>query len=228
MKKIGFIFFSLILCSCVPMQYEEGEQSELSFEDKTRRPASEKKNTEEEVISEVSNLEVRLGDRYYIANVFKDVFGPSFNNSSHVYTNVISKQGVFGGGCDLYERSLRGVNTTSVENAWHQCFDTNWNTDQSLKSTTLREGWRVRACELIISSNGTAVNHAFSKAQVDRNDDAYAEGLNKLYQLFYPLEDLPKSTQTEMLNWAEQINDTQEFWESSLLAFCITPGWQIP
>lgn len=223
MKNIFILLLAGSLYSCMPTDYTKKVASNLNFSDNTREPTSE-----ETVVSEVTSLDLRTGDRFYIASVLNEVFGANYNAGNRVYDNVVKNQGVFGGGCDLYEKSFKGATSGTLEFPWQNCFDSNWNSDQILQSTTLREGWRVRTCELIIKDNPTAVTYAFNKANVDSSGAPSKDGLNSLYKLFYPLDEIPDSVANIMLSWEGEISDNEEFWEASLLTFCISPEWQIP
>lgn len=213
---------SLNLVGCLPTAYKDLEKGDLVIET-NRKPGSVVTN-EEFVVSEQ-----RLGDRFYIESVFKNVFGPSYDTSSLVRSNIILKQSVFGGPCDIYEASKKGEDTDVAEFANLGCFDGNWNNDMIVGSTSLREGWRIRACEQVIASNSTAVTYAFNKAGVSTSDSVPVtyEKVNSMYKLFYPVDDLADAAYQEIKGHDTSMGRT-DFWKSVLVSFCITPQWQVP
>ena len=79
-----------------------------------------------------------------------------------------------------------------------------------------------------MNENSRGITHAYLKANVNENIAPEYESVNRLYKLFYPLKDLPQQTYDILQAGADSISDTEEFWRSALLTFCITPGWQIP
>lgn len=219
-KTTLLAIFLLFVSGCLPMSYKDLKKGDLVIET-NRKPGSI--SDSEEIVS----AEIRLGDRFYIESVFKSVFGPSYDSSSIVTTNIVNQQSVFGGPCDFYERSLL-PNSRTLEKPRSNCFDSNWNTEMVIGSTSLREGWRVRSCELVVKNNPTAVQYVFNRASIDSNNDSLSyEKVNLLYKMFYPVEDLPEAVFQEIYAYDESIERT-ELWKSVLIAFCVSPEWQVP
>lgn len=225
-KMYRFILLSTIVLSfagCLPTSYKDLEKGDLVIET-NRKPGSVVSTSEDYITSEQ-----RLGDRYYIESVFREVFGPSYDTSSFVRNNIVVRQSVFGGPCDVYEASKKGENTTAMEFPNFGCFDANWNTDVIVGSTSLREGWRIRACEQIVSSNSTAVTYALNKAGVSTSSGVQVtyEAVNSMFKLFYPIEELTDTAYQEIKAYDVSMGRT-DFWKSVLVIFCITPEWQVP
>lgn len=216
-KILNVILICYLFASCIPVEIDGTEKQEYNYEDNERSPSS---------ISSISKAfrKARTGDRFYIASVLKRVFGSSYDNNSYIRTNIIVNQGVFGGGCDKYENSTKGENSTTAEFLWNVCYDSNWNTDQILESSTLKEGWIVRTCELIIKNNSTAVTHALNQAKVGSDIEVDYDGLNRLYQLFYITDDLPNSAYNTLIKYKDDFSRS-EFYTNSLLTFCVSSAW---
>lgn len=217
-KMYKLLSLLIVLISCSPSEYVEETSSALEFEDNSRRIASKEDFS-------FAHRVVRSGDRVFIANKLLNIFGTSQLASSYIFDNIVSQQGVFGGGCDLYDRTYQGKD--SLLNAWEGCFSAQENSPQIVSSNTLKEGYRIRACELLITHNEVSFDHAMTKAQVINADHITVDGLNRVYQLFYPTQALPDETAKIFFDYQEEFS-TRELYRYSMLSFCLSEGWIIP
>ena len=94
MKLLYSFSILLIVSACVP---QAEESSELYFQNLKNSGSNFKK---EEYISATK---VRTGDRFYVANVFANIFGPT--SVTPVTNNIIKKMSEFGGPCSVQEAS---------------------------------------------------------------------------------------------------------------------------
>mgnify|MGYP000100130356 CR=1 FL=1 len=225
MFNILLVFLAaLFLAGCNPAEFLEEKDNEFAFEDLSGEAGIRGPSSLEEDQEQFRSIQMQ--NRFYIASVFEQVFGPTFNRSNIIRNTVINKQGVFGGNCDVYTRSRVGTKG-ALEFPYENCLDPNWNTDMAVTSTTLREGWMLQACERTINENAAGVNYAFEKAGVSQDDsEVNLENLNALYKLFYPLESIDQDSANFMISESQNFESNSKFWEASLLTFCISPKWQ--
>lgn len=221
-----FVLSLFLGVSCVPVEMQEDEKSEVEFLDQR----------EKEIIGgeEEASRNLRMGDRIFVESVFKEVFGDSIVSShwDQAYRLVYSKQGVFGGGCDLYEKNWEetGPAANNYRNPdWrNDCFQSFRNNSQVGLSTTVRAGWTIKFCEYTINRNPAAVAHAYNKAGVDPVNSALnMENYKKLHKLFYPLKPIPNRMEQQVGSMSAA-DDQSESWDMLLLALCVSPDWQIP
>ncbi len=209
---------------CNPADYVEEEGAQFSYLDNSggRSPSSSE--------GDVSFRTLRIGDRFYVKSVFENVFGPTYNRNAIVVNNIIKKQDVFGGNCDPNEGSFwLTAEKSYVVSEFEQygCYG-NKDAKMIMASTTLREGWRTRACEETIEANAEGITYAMAKAKVDIDSSPDYSNLNRIYQLFYPLDDLDSEVATELISSFSSFSDAEEFWKSMLLTVCLSPAWQVP
>lgn len=218
--KLACLTGLVLQVGCMPTDYGKLTESEVEFQD-NRKPASEESST-----LEASSRLVRLGDRYYVQAIFKNAFGPNYDQGNIVYNSVMRQPSSFGGQCDMYERARNG---TTIENRESECFDPNWNTPQVIPSTPLREGWRIKVCEYVLKSNTTSVNYAFNKAGINANTDTMSDAkMQELFKLFYPSKRAPASLSNAFKESEAQFSTKRSMWEAALLSLCVSPDWQIP
>lgn len=165
-----------------------------------------------------------MADRKYLASVFKNVYGPDYDKNNFVNRNIMTNQEIFGAPCDIYEVEYK-ENSRSVIDQSTRCHSQTWNTDHSVGSTTLRQGWITRTCEQY-SARKVFSSYALTNAGIDISEDnfSYAK-VDSLYKLFSPQRKLHLSIYNVLMqNKGSLTND--EFWKATLTAFCISPDWQ--
>lgn len=230
--KLNFIFLFFILLnsiSCVPVALEEGEEDEVSilFQD-AREKYGKKKNTIE------ANRQLRIGDRFYVESVLKDIFGESIITAQgdQAYQLIYRRQGTFGGGCDFYSNNIEetgaGSGNYKTPDKRLNCFESPYNNSQVGQSTIVRAGYMVKFCEFTIERNPAAVGHAYDKVDIDPSSTAInMKNFSKLHKLFYPLE-TPNQKFSSLLKELNNDQDKKEAWDTILLSLCVSPDWQIP
>ena len=230
-KRLSFILFVLSLgYSCVPVEVDEDLKSDVQFEDLRVDFGIAKGDGVE------ARRAVRFGDRYFVESVLENAFGESVKTSwgDQSYNLIFKRQGVFGGGCDLYERNYEETGSAAgnyrLPEKRQNCFDENRITDQVGNSTVIRSGYMVKFCEYTLSKNNTARNFAYNKANIDPDStEINPQNFQRLYQLFYPNRSLA-STSQRVLKDMESGTDLarEESWDVLLMALCVSPDWQIP
>ena len=235
-KPFSLIFLLVSLLfgfSCVPIPMEEMEEkTDVVFNDFRQQFGSQGDGLE-------GTRDIRFGDRYYIENVILEIFGPSVRSSygDQIYELVFKQQGTFGGACDYYAINYEEWSNSSGyrnPNKRNGCFQTDRSNSPIAKSNTVRAGYIIKLCEHIVDRNKAARDFAYNRAGINPSEDELSnQKVYDLYKLFYPIGRMPAGMKdvisevnntTELKTSGEKVED----WNSMLLAFCVSPGWQIP
>lgn len=228
----------LILQSCMPGEYQDLEKTDVIIEENESYKSGDGDSRTPAGSDDGSSVSIspQLGDRFYIESVFKNVFGPEVSYANIVHHRIIKNQNVFGGPCDpyenLYKENYRGDGSryyTSI-NLNANCQSGVENTTKlHLSSTSLRQGWIIRTCEDLLRYNSKAVNYALETAgalkSANFHGDFSYETVNNLYKTFTGVKDLDPSVHQVMLENKNGLSE-REFWEATLMTFCISPDWQ--
>ena len=236
------IFLILVVhsCSCIPGGQEK---SELLFQNLAQ--SSDPGVSQQES----SGAPLRLGDRFYVANVLAEVFGPT--STPIIFNNIIPNMNEFGGPCNIQEGSMATFDKIEdpkfigrdYEGSIGQrldyyylgpkefpslkCFTKNYNVSTFLSSSTMREGWRIRTCNEILHLDAN-VDFAAGKIDGITGQPPSNDQLKKLYQLFYPEEKPTEQVITGLQEVSSLSGGNLEKWRHVLLTLCMSPGWQIP
>ena len=197
-----------------------------------------------------TRAQVPMGDRQYVTNVLLDVFGPAAK--SVVHGSILSKPGVFGGPCDLYENAMiektRGWIWASQEN---RCFDNfyspvtvdqaednyaNTQVPTSKQSNTIRAGWKIAACEKIVEiadARNFAIEKLFRQIGVNVSGSTppgpASDSITSAFHLFYPEQPLSGAALSSLQAVSSGIGDSNNIkWKWILLPLCISAGWEVP
>lgn len=225
-KSFQFFIFILVFSSCVPSNYSDKESSEVSFKDNSVSSASTRGPSSQggSVYTDPGSVNLVLANRYVVASTLSQVFNIPVEHVS--IRDIYEAQDIFGGSCVQQDTNLYLVgNRRYLEGYEQRCFSRNYNTDESLSSTAVRQGWMIRTCERLINHYNYS-SRALNQVGIQQRDSLNYEKLNKLYQMFYPLENIPKETYSTIESYQSSLT-ADELWKASLLTFCISPGWQI-
>lgn len=192
-----------------------------------------------------NNLDLRIGDQFYIDSAITNIFGDDSDTQNLIDQELRSQTAVFGGACDPYEKSASRTfksdgTTLSFTPSCPSLSDT---TATSIpKNSPVREAYRMRLC-LKLSSSLTAVGRAIQKAKnldhdITSNDLSLISNseLESVYELFYfpaePTQDIISSL-SDLVARVEVLNSSQpepiqslESWKAVLMTLCASPDWQ--
>lgn len=224
MKKIIFLSMVLVLgSSCIPLAKEAADKAASFTEKKSDSGSSSGSNDRTVASTPVDDkasfdaLEVqqqtRLSEREYVFNVFVDVFGPSGDVLNSVTRNLIFFQGVvFNGACSNYEAqyvdnaSVALNGTFIIDDVKNNCSATTINNMMIGTEGSVREGYRVQACENAVKNDtqllyllntvtgGSYVVANFPSAVPAVSDDY----IKKIYARFYPARPIPDEIFTSL------------------------------
>ncbi len=211
----------LLLASCVP---EEATDRKLRFEDldseakegteKSRRatsfPQRSANGQKEGAFLGVGALDIRHGDRFYIANMVTSIFGSDAESTARDL--IRNKSSLFGGICDRYRDS--------------GCDAKDSNTVFSY-SNTARAGMMTKVCETLVRRNGS-LDFSLRRNGLTRTAEITADNINRQYRLFYPKRKAPEAFVNKLMEASTVIDRTDDRWRVVTLAICLSPGWLIP
>jgi hypothetical protein len=184
-------------------------------EDKLTARAQSPNGVEYGVVRTAQNR-VKLGDRFYVASVLSQVFGPE--SDATVNALIRNNPVAFGGPCDQFGRE--GGNGCAGRLSSSQV-------TILPGSMATREGLRMRACEAIVQKDAALVFALtqITKASPDKApDDATIEGA---YELFFPGAEAPDEVVAALGDVAGQGDKALESWRLVLLTLCLSPDWQL-
>ena len=234
LKFLNVLFLITTISSCVANK----ELAETVFENKSvsRRIASEKKKSDFEALS--VQMSQRIGDREYIQNVFKYVFGTSADTL--VTSLVFNNSAAYNGSCAQYEAVYSEVGVASgggyiIDDAKANCNLSTLNLPVIGTENTLREGARLQACEVLVN-NDNALFYAIEKELgTVANRAAFVTNptpsvIGKIYQRFYPSQVIEPLFLEGLVNIANsnQLTTSKDRFKLVILTICMTADWQIP
>ena len=144
-----------------------------------------------------------------------------------------TKWTTLGGGCDPYDKSYTVDNEIELPNT--ACKGANFNSIAIGESSSIREGFRIGACDQLVSNPKCLLN-ALKKINGALRASgeilpSSADSINQVYALFYPYQNNNSEKSKKALidlhkKLAEETPSDQ--WKNLVLAVCLTPWWQIP
>lgn len=240
MKKIYFILFLNLISflGCVPKLEQVKDDSSSSYADKNldRKIASE--NTKAIFNALDVQMNVRIGDREFIQNVFIDVFGPSADS---IVKQFINNNGMaLNGGCSQYEatyadNSTAGATSLIIDDIKSSCDYSVFNLPIVGIENSIREGLRIQACEKVVN-DPTALVYLIDNVTGTSNVLATLNTIptdlhiTKIYNRFYP-EKLIKPEVLESLRNISQsttLTTAKDKFKLVALTVCMSADWQIP
>jgi hypothetical protein len=171
----------------------------------------------------------RIGDRHYISAVLRQVYGSGAD--AILFEDIDRRISSFGGPCDPHTELFANATRTYVGDRTFNCHDEDY--VQSLASsepltTTLREGWRIRACERL-TYNTTTVNFALGRIHGGgATVNPTSSTLTNAYQMFYPGRTPSSQELSALTSVSDQGTTVSERWRFVLVTLCMSPGWETP
>lgn len=178
-----------------------------------------------------TTYEALLVDRFYLRNLFLDVFGPSAANVASLNV-LLNNASVMGSHCSVYED--HAVLNTAGNRARHRAMDAcstasvNYLTAQNVpKPSVTRQAYVNKACSDFVTTTAT-FNHVMAKISAEPNPAASPENLLKLFHLFYRAHPEPHLGLIESL----QLMFSGPFpakneWRAVINAVCTSSHWQV-
>ena len=169
----------------------------------------------------------RMVSRYYLADVFREVFGnPTFSIDTAIKP-VLYKPTIFGTACDV-NSSYAAQDCGAILSGTGG--------DLLLESTTIRQLTKLKACEDILGSNYTIYTAAglvngMSTATAPK--ELTDEMLPEIYALFFRMRSM---TPAELKGYSAMVKalkaktpavTTVDVWRAVLLAVCESPEWEV-
>jgi peptidoglycan hydrolase-like protein with peptidoglycan-binding domain len=232
------ILVSLSMTACVPKLQQDASTTASGFTDKTleRKLASE--SAENNFNALTVSMNVRIGDREYIQNVFEDVFGPS---ARALVKSFIMAQGMaLNGGCSQYEAVYADPVTAGlsmvIDDDYANCGYSVYNLPIIGTENSIREGLRIQACEKVVSTTATLFYLIDSVTGVTNvQTSAFAtnptdEHIKNIYNRFYPGQTIPADvllSLKQIVNSSAVTTSTNRF-NLVALTICMSADWQIP
>jgi hypothetical protein len=176
---------------------------------------------------------IRLGDRFFVESVLKDIYGPSV--ATITTPLIFTRLSFLGGPCDLKERSTSIVNSRLAIN-YLSCQGADLLDDHATllpQSSSLRAGLITKAC-LSINALDSAVLYAAQAAGAGSTLAwPSSSQIANAYKLFYPGRTLRTDSEAALnavVNGAKTNFPSApiEGWRYLLLSVCNTPEWQQP
>lgn len=164
-------------------------------------------------INSVCLANPRFGNRYFVANVLMDIFGP--DSQEIINTEILSKPMIFGGACSIM------TSTDRMSNDWIDAcprglVDSKIGpfSNEKLQRMSIVE----KTCLRLVQKEST-LNFVYNKKNTD---------VNNIIKLFYPVRNLT----TEQVRNAKKIltekRDPKINFQELIYALCISEEWQIP
>lgn len=227
----------LILQSCMPGEYDDMEKTDVFIEENESYNSFDRSRNPSGDLDESSvQISPQMADRFYISNVLIDIFGEQVDQYGLINHRIVRNQAIFGGPCDKYER-VYNENTRSdgskfftSQNVDSECrAGVEWTTKHHLNSTSLRQGWMIRTCEDIFAHQPQAIQYALGNLGILTNSvytkDRSYEHVQSIYQAFHGVKSLHREVYETLLVHGKDLSD-KDFWEGTLMTFCISPEWQ--
>ena len=173
----------------------------------------------------IGQLNIPLGNRFFIVNFLEDIFGKdniSKHGNDEYYLShknweqnldsysaalqttsryFLSKQSIWGGPCDIYDMS-EGGRKALLEFKKYICFvgGGRINSNFSTSSSVVKEGLKIKACEKILQ-NESAIAHALGKVDLEPNSSEINNvNILKVYSLFFPTRETNNDLTLEAIN----------------------------
>ncbi len=202
-----FYFLLIFLFSCGPMGtslYDHTENLDTT--------SSTPKN----------NDQVIIADRFYIRDLFLDVFGNEIEGI--INGRILFKPMIFGGITDFYDSSIKKFSQFEFPEA--RLKDNNPGKHKVKPSSIIKEGWIIDSCLKIYKNYNDSFNSVFSKNSIDKNKEINKEDVQKIYELFYSFSEISDETYNEIYKF-EDLIDNEKKWDYVLLSICVSPFWKV-
>ena len=183
-------------------------------------------------LSAALESQLRIGDRFQVASVFKDVFGTSSLITNSLQTYIFQQYAAFGRPCDLFVTTLAN-DCINYANSQAAIISPN---------TSLREAYRLQACYHILNGDPSAELPLKNVISQVRNISIGSVNLGTLtapteadaagiYSLFFRVQDPSAEIVSNLMNLSAEVyaeDGALEAWRMAALAACTSPDWQIP
>ena len=141
---------------------------------------------------------------------------------------VLKQTSDFNGSCNMLEQDSSCITNRGLTDERQQ--------ELALESispvTSVREGFRISACVDISKLDAAVKNVVFNVSGAE--DTAFDKSVHtdKIFELFYPAQIMADDAYGAVSDLVDQMVASGEknidVWRNVSLAFCKTPGWQIP
>lgn len=225
----------IIFSSCVPTSDQVPDSVQFTDKKLDRKIASENAKNTFNALSVQMNI--RIGDREYIQNVFIDVFGTGAD--ALVRPFIINQGPSLNGGCSQYEATYADnlvVNAAlPIDDVKVDCNLSVLNLSVIGSENVIREGQRLQACEVVVN-NSTALFYLIDKVTGITNVQASfatnptVDHIKKIYSNFYPAQSIPSDVLTGLLDLgaSTSLTTAKDRFKLIALTICMSADWQIP
>ena len=176
----------------------------------------------------IFNKKPRHGDRFFVAAVFKRIFGPEAQQIVHA--NIIKKQRIFGGGCSPYD--VIGVRDPASKERKSltpdmECFIglSDSKIAPFIDGGVIRSGFITKTCEQLIGKKSTR-EYAYRSLGLDPRKGISANELQNMYSSFYSGRYLNEGQVAAMLTNQRKLPKRKQV-KLLLLSICSSEQWQI-
>ncbi len=167
---------------------------------------------------------VLVQNRQYVYDLMMEVFTSATTPVPDLQTLlrhwVLNRPGQYGLACDPYSSHTGNDCGGAISNA---------NLSYHVDDNTVRESYRVQACENILGMD-QAVYAAMEKLPV-KSAAPTSETIREVYALFYRGDEASDSVVTSLQAFDRKLalqNETNlERWRALILQVCESPGWQL-
>lgn len=171
-----------------------------------------------------------LVDRFYIVNLFKDVFGPKALLAQSIRVDVRPQD--LGSACSVYSYyfKINPVNGAPIENdPRERCSATSPDLTSPAvipQATVTSQVLIAHACSDMVN-NATTMNYALSRIQASGVPAATEANILKAYRLFYKVGAEPHKGLTDsLLVMLPQTGVTADHWRVVINTICSSGFWQ--
>jgi hypothetical protein len=155
--------------------------------------------------------ELRLGDRTFVANFLKSMFGTKSNDL--ISSEILQNTSAYGGVCNLYDGD------TGCDAFTDQSTQSSW--------TIVRQASITKTCEQLLDDDEN-VKFALNRLGLSQASKPTVASIKVMYESFF-LGDVPTQDQLNQLTLVSNVSKTPfESYRLLLLAMCLIPDWQVP
>lgn len=240
----------MVLSSCVPKSSDLGEAAQFSNKKGDRKIANDNNNNNNNNNNTINNenalsnfnaltvsMNVRIGDREYIQNVFIDIFGPASDNIVRPY--ILNQGTALNGGCSQYEATYADNVTINaalpIDDSRADCNLSIINLPVIGSENAIREGQRIQACEVVVN-NATTLFYLIDKVTEVTNVQATfatnptSTHIKKIYSKFYPAQEIPVEVLSGLtdIGASNALTTAKDRFKLIALTICMSADWQIP
>jgi hypothetical protein len=161
----------------------------------------------------------KMGDRFYVASVLTQVFGP--DSAPVVNPLVRDNMAAFGGPCDQAGRV--GGNNCGGRLSFSQL-------PMLPVSMATREGYRLRACETL-TFDDNLLKYAVGQIEAATLlDPPNSTAVDKVYEQFYPGQKPTTAVHDALVDVVRKASDGKtplDGWRFLFMTVCSSPDWQL-